>query len=72
MPAGATTVIDTLPTNPLSGVMAILVVPEVTVSMLMELELAEILKSGMLIGVTATVTVIVCETELLVPIICTV
>jgi hypothetical protein len=59
MPAGATTVNDTSPTNPLSGVMVILVVPEVTVSMLMELELAEILKSGMLSGVTATVTVIV-------------
>jgi len=71
-PAGDATTSDTVFANPLSGVMMIMVMPVLPSSRLMELELVEILKSGMLVRVTATTTLIVWESDLLVPIIVTV
>jgi hypothetical protein len=62
----------TVPANPLLGVIAILAVPELPASTLMKLELAEISKSGVPTRVTSTTTVIVCESDLLIPVIKTV
>ena len=50
----------------------ILVVPGLPASILRELELVEIAKSGGPASVTATIIVVVCESDLLVPVIVTV
>jgi hypothetical protein len=50
----------------------ILVVPRLPASILRELELVEVAKSGGPASVTATRIVVVCETELLVPVMVTV
>src|SRR6266568_64729 len=57
MPAGAATASVTAPVNPMLGVMIILVMPGLPASILMEPELAEILKSGRPASVTATTIV---------------
>ena len=72
MPAGAATASVTAPVNPLVGVTIILVMPGLPASILMELEPAEISKSGGPASVTATTIVIVCEWVLLIPVIVTV
>ena len=71
-PAGAKTTILTDSVNPLMGVIMILDVPELADAILIEPEPAEISKSGRPGGVTTTVTGIVCESDLLVPVIVTV
>lgn len=50
----------------------ILVVPELPAARVRELEPAEIPKSGGAANVTATIIVVMCETELLVPVMVTV
>ena len=50
----------------------ILLVPGLPASILRELELAEIAKSGGPASVTAIIIVVMCETELLVPVMVTV
>jgi len=50
----------------------ILVVPGLPASILRELELAEIAKSGGPASVTATIILVVCESDSLVPVIVTV
>jgi hypothetical protein len=72
MPAGAATTSVTAPVNPLLGVTMILVMLGLPASRLMELGFAEISKSGGLASVTATTIVIVCDRDLLTPIIVTV
>ena len=72
IPAGAATASVTAPANPLLGVMIILVMPGLPASILMEPEPAEISKSGGPASVTATSIVIVCERDLLTPVIVTV
>jgi len=71
MPAGAATASVTAPVNPLPGVTTILVMPGLPASILMEPELAEISKSGGPASVTATTIVIMCEWDLLIPVIVT-
>jgi len=50
----------------------ILVVPGLSASRLRELELTEIAKSGGPASLTATIIVVVCETDSLIPVIATV
>lgn len=71
-PAGAKTTILIDSVNPLMGVIMILAVPELADAILIEPEPAEISKSGRVVSVTTTVTGIVCESDLLVPVIVTV
>ena len=72
MPAGAATASVTAPVNPLLGVTIIPVMPGLPASIMMEPELAEISKSGGPASVTATTIVILCEWDLLIPVIVTV
>jgi len=72
MPAGAKTASVTAPVNPLLGVTIILVMPGLPASILIEPENVEISKSGGPASVTATTIVIVCEWDLLIPVIVTV
>src|SRR5437899_6705307 len=72
MPARAATAIVTAPVNPLLEVTIILVMPGLPASILMEPEPAEISTSGGPASVTATTIVIVCEWDLLIPVIVTV
>ncbi len=65
--AGAVTTSETVPVNPLFGVIVILVDPELPVPILMEPEMAEIAKSGMSVRITETITIVVCESDFVDP-----
>jgi hypothetical protein len=71
-PVGETDVLSvTAPANPLLGSIVMMVTPEIEGLTLIKLELAVIVKSGVLTGVTVTATEALCESASLVPVMLT-
>ena len=71
-PSGAVTTSETVLANPLSGVMTIRTVPGLPASILIVLELVDMVKSGVFVRVTVTTILIMWESDLLDPMIATV